>query len=309
MPSLIRAAAAAALLLAWLAGWDASPALARPPQAPAATTTADPALWVVKDRDTTVYLFGTIHVLKPGVRWFGGQVKRAFDASDTLVTEVIDPRDPAVARLMLTLAQAPEGPPLTDTLSPRGRTDYLAALKALDLPPAAFDRYKPWAAALFVQVVQLQKLGYGPQAGAEAGLESAAGQAGKAREALETAEAQLRLMDSLPRPTQIAFLEATVKSLADNETGLNQMVSAWSRGDPDGLARLLNEAFDGSPELHRLLLADRNAHWADWIAERMKRPGTVFVAVGAGHLAGKDSVQQYLEAKRLKAVRLRPGRR
>ena len=86
---------------------------------------------------------------------------------------------------------------------------------------------------------------------------------------------------------------------------MDAMVADWSRGNPEGLAATMNESLKESPEVARALLVDRNAKWAAWIAERMRTPGRVFIAVGAGHLAGPDSVQAQLGKYKLKAVRVK----
>ena len=86
---------------------------------------------------------------------------------------------------------------------------------------------------------------------------------------------------------------------------MNRMVDNWAKGDPDALAATMNESLKESPEVAKALLVDRNAKWAAWIAERMRTPGRVFIAVGAGHLAGPDSVQAHLRKYKLKAVRVR----
>ena len=293
----VRTAITAALLLI--------AAMFSPARAQTAKTNADPALWVVKDKDTTIYLFGTFHMLKPGLDWFDDGVKKAFDASGELVTEVIAPEGGSLGELMASLAVDHDGPPLSTRLSAETRKNYEAVMAELKIPPAAFDTFKPWAAALFIQVTLFQQMGYGPASGAEAVLSAAAKTAGKPLGELETADSQLRLLDSMPERVQIAFLEGTVKSLPETRAMLDRMLADWSKGDADGLATLMNDSLDETPELHKLMLADRNAKWADWIAARLKRPGTVFVAVGAGHLAGKDSVQDYLAAHKLKAKRVR----
>jgi uncharacterized protein YbaP (TraB family) len=69
-----------------------------------------------------------------------------------------------------------------------------------------------------------------------------------------------------------------------------EMQSAWKRGDQSVFVRMLGQLESGAPDTYRVMFTERNARWADWIAARMQTPGTVFVAVGAGHLAGKDSV-------------------
>ena len=308
MNRLYRAAATAGLALALLLGPGAQAQTAA--AASSATTApqprkADPALWVVKDRDTTIYLFGTFHLLPEGYRWFDGGLKKAFDSSGELVTEVTEPDSATLAPLMARLAINQDGRPLTSKLSAKGKADYETAMTELGLPIAAFERLDPWAAALNIQLALFDKMGFGPDSGAETVLNAAAKTAGKARSELEGAELQIRIFDSMPERAQIALLETTVESLPEQQEMLGKMLASWAAGDAQTLSTLLNESLERSPELYKIMVTDRNARWAQWIAARMQKPGTVFIAVGAAHLAGRNSVQDYLKARKLKAKRVR----
>jgi hypothetical protein len=269
-----------------------------------APVNADPALWVVKDDDTTVYLFGTVHVLKPGIAWFDGGVKTAFDASGELVMEILQPDPKTAQELVMQRAVDADGPALTAKLTPDDAKAYTAALQTIGLPAPAFDRFEPWFAATALSLVSVQKAGFSAESGVEKQLGEAAKAAGKKLGELETLEQQLGMFDSLPEAQQIAFLNSTVRELPKAGKMLDTMVESWAKGDPEALAAQINRSSSITPELQKVLLGDRNARWADWIARRMDTPGTVFIAVGAGHLAGKDSVQDYLRARNLIAVRI-----
>jgi uncharacterized protein YbaP (TraB family) len=107
----------------------------------------------------------------------------------------------------------------------------------------------------------------------------------------------------MPQEAQLAFLDQTVEAIPKATTSLDAMVAEWIEGDAAGLAALMNSELT-DPVLQERLLTRRNANWAEWIERRMEQPGTVFVAVGAGHLAGKDSVQDFLRKRGLKAQRI-----
>ncbi|MES2442166.1 MAG: TraB/GumN family protein [Pseudomonadota bacterium] len=266
---------------------------------------ADPALWVVKDADTTIYLFGTIHFLKPGLGWFDEAVKAAFDKSDQVMLEMVEPDAATAQATVLRVALDPTGPTVSSSLPEDKRAAYAAALTGVGVPPAYVEHADPWLSAIYISVLSLPKYGYDPASGAEKVISAAAAAAGKPVAGLETFEQQLGYFDSLPRELQVKFLVATLDQLPELEPTLARMLATWTQGDPDALGRLMNEDMDGMPEIRRALLTDRNARWADWIGERMKQPGTVFVAVGAGHLAGPDSVQAFLAKRHLRAVRVR----
>lgn len=271
--------------------------------------TATPALWQVKDADTSIYLFGTVHVMKPDIDWFHADIKRAFDRSDTLVLEIIEPDDPqAIGATMAGMALAKDGVKLSDRLTPEARVKYQAAMEANSLPWQTFDMFNPWMSGMALSVAPLEKLGYKNDLGAEKILRSAATGAGKKVEALETVEQQIGFFAGLPMEQQLQFLNATVDGLPDMEKEFGDLLRYWQAGQPDRLAASMNESLEATPELAQVLLTGRNANWAKWIKARLGQPGTVFVAVGAGHLAGKGSVQEQLKAlgvrtKRLKEVK------
>lgn len=283
----------------------ASAAEPAPVAAAAATTDADPALWVVEDDDTTIYLFGTVHVLKPGLSWFDEAVKTAFDKLDEMMLEIVMPEDQAaVAKTMMPLAMDTTGKTLPSRLTPEQLQAYQAAMVSVGLPANAFDSFEPWFPAMTLSVLPLTKLGYDPEQGAEKLLTKFAKADGKPVSGLETLEEQLGFFDQLPDTQQVAFLNSVVKDLDKLGPTLDKMVGLWAKGDPDGLAVVMNDSLAATPELAAMLLYERNERWADQIKTRMDKPGTVFIAVGAGHLAGEKSVQDYLKDRGLTATRI-----
>ena len=271
------------------------PACAQGAAPAAATTDADPALWVVRDKDTTIYLFGTIHVLRPGLSWFDEAVKAAFDRSDEVVLELVLPDPAKMAGIVRATGIAPAGtPPLTERLPEAKRAAFTAAVVNLGLPATALDRYKPWLAATQLSVGPLQKTGYVSANGPEEVVSAAAKAGGKTLIGLETAEQQLGYFNGLSDAAQLKFLESTVDELPTLGKQMTTMVDAWAKGKPDILAREMNDSLKDTPEVARVLLTERNQRWAGWVKQRLGKPGTVFVAVGAGHLAGPDSVQAHL---------------
>lgn len=272
-----------------------------PPPAPA----AKPALWVVRDKDTTIYLFGTIHVLKPDTRWFGARVKQAFDASQTLVLEMVEPPAADQQKVIADKAFRDDPRPLSATLTPPYRRQFTDAMAAGGVPAKVYDRMQPWFASVTISLLPVQKSGYGVANGPEGVLSAAAAKAGKPVRGLETFEGQMSVFDGLSPAAQMKLLEGTLDELPRATETMDRMVADWAKGDPDALAREMNDSLKDTPEVATALLTNRNRHWAAWIAERMRTPGTVFVAVGAGHLAGQESVQTMLGAYRLKAVRVK----
>lgn len=268
------------------------------------TVQADPALWVVKDADTTIYLFGTVHLLKPGMQWFDGGVKAAYDASSEIVLEMVEP-DPQVAQsLFMAKAIDPDGPALSAKLTPADSAAYAKVMDGLGIPVAALEKMEPWFATTLLSIIAVQKAGYSADSGVEKQIASAAKKDGKKLGELESMQIQIDMFDTMPEPMQIAFLNATVAELLQSAEMLDGMVTYWAKGDPDALAALMNQSMMMTPELTKTLLTDRNANWAKWIEKRLDQPGTIMIAVGAGHLAGADSVQEMLKAKNISVSRI-----
>jgi uncharacterized protein YbaP (TraB family) len=266
---------------------------------------ARPAMWRLADEDTTIYLFGTFHLLPPGHDWRSPAIDSAIAASDELVLEVAAAGDPtAAAGAMMRLGISPGLPPLAERVPPDRRPALAAMVADSGVPAAALDRMETWAAALMLAGVAFRRLGLSGEAGVEQGLAGAYKGARKPVTGLETVDEQFGFFDALPEEAQRAFLVAMLDDMADLRREFAEMLAAWTAGDVEAIAATFNDEMNLSPELREALLKRRNAKWAEWLAKRLDRPGTAFVAVGAGHLAGRDSVQRMLRAKGLKAKRV-----
>lgn len=279
-----------------LRAWAEAPAPlppAPPASLPAPAPTLRPALWKVADADTTIWLFGTVHVLAAGNNWYAGPVAAALESADEVVTEALDPSGIAAQQAMLARSMLPKGETLRAGLPASDARDYEALLVAQGLKPEAFDRFKPWFAAVTLTTLPLVRRGISPADGVEATI--AAKAAAKPRLGLETVDEQLALLDGLPRAVQLAWLMQIVHDFDRIESESDALFTRWGKGDVEALASLASEAGD-DPILVETLLLKRNRTWAGWIRERLARPGTVFIGVGAAHLAGKGSVQDDLLA-------------
>jgi|TARA_R100000501_G_scaffold10060_1_gene19867 hypothetical protein len=265
---------------------------------------ADPALFRVADDDTTIWLFGTIHMLDGKSSWFDEAIRDAFDESSELVLETVEPDAATSQQVVLEKAIDLEGPTLSESLPAATMAALSAELSRGGIPLAAVEPMDPWMAALTLVQLQYQRLGLRPESGAEELLKRAAAETGKPVSGLEDFEWQLDLFDTMPEEAQIAFLQEGIEELANAETFIAEMVAAWNAGDMKTLSGLMNEGLQANPDLRRRLLTQRNANWAAWIQDRLETPGTVFVAVGAGHLGGEDSVQAQLKTLGIDTVRV-----
>jgi uncharacterized protein YbaP (TraB family) len=254
-------------------------AAASPSVAPAPAPPAEPAMFVVRDADTTIYIFGTFHALDGQSQWFGDQVRDAFEQSNELVLETLVPEAPAQ------LAQFGPGfrpPSVTPSAS------FLATTRM----------------AISAGRAQGMQVGNG----ADMVLRHVAEAEGKPVEGLETLQSQLDMFNRMPpspgrnapqagQPGPASPMDGLSKAMAD-------MQSAWKRGDQSVFVGMLDQLDRASPDTYRMMFTERNARWADWIRARMQAPGTVFVAVGAGHLAGKDSLLVRLAERGIPSQRI-----
>lgn len=302
MKSLLLAAALAFLPACAFAQTPAPatppPAAAAPPAATAPLADADPALFVVRDEDTTVYLFGTFHLLDERP-WFNDEVKTAFDASDELVLEILLPEDPAAQQaalmpVMMRYAIDPQGRTISSRLTAEQNATLNRILSGAGIPAGAFDRFEPWFVSIVLTQFAAQQLNLAPANGPETVLRRAAGARNMTEGELETIESQLQIFDGMSEEDQLKGLRDALDDTSELPNKLAPMLAAWSAGDLDRLAALMNEDMAEDRTLYDAIFTNRNANWARWIRERMARPGTVFVAVGAGHLAGRGSVQDQL---------------
>jgi hypothetical protein len=264
-----------------------------------------PAMWKVADADTTLYLFGTFHLLPQGREWKTPTFERALASADELVLEIGNLDDQmALAQTLMKLGMSPGLPPIAERVPAEKKPALEAMIAESGVPAAVLDRMETWAAGLMLASVTFKRLGLDPNAGVERTIQGPWKTTGKPVLGLETAEDQFGVFDTLPEAAQRRFLSAMLDSPEEAKKQFARMLEAWARGDVAGIARTFDDETLASPELRAALMTKRNAKWADWLKKRMARPGTVFVAVGAGHLAGNDSVQRMLAAEGLKAVRV-----
>ena len=282
-----------------------APAAPAPAAAAAALPDADPAIWVVKDPDTTIYLFGTFHALDGKSDWFNDEVKTAFNQSSEVVLELPPTEDKAaLAPVIMKYALDTSGKPLSEKLSPAGKEKLTKALAGMGAPPTAFDKFKPFFATLTLVMVGAQKQGFTGESGAEAIITKAAKEGKKPISGLETIDYQMGLFANMSDADQVKMLEETLDQLDKLGAVFAEMNKHWTTGDAEGMAKLMNEMDAQSPAMYNSLLVDRNVNWADWIGKRLDKPGVVFMGVGAGHLGGKDSVQAILAKRGIKSARI-----
>lgn len=314
----------AALTLAWQApaiaqsktdGYKADPGKSvagkqapAPPARVIPRFTPAPAIWRVADADTTIYLFGTIHLLDPALEWRSPRLEAVIAEAGELVVEAAETDtaklEPALAKMLLADLEI-ERPPLLDRVPEAARPALREAIAAAGFAPAMFDRMPTWMAVFMLGYAGAGMGEATSEAGADASLEARFVAAGKPVRSIEDPMAVIESIRALPEAAVVALLVDTPAPVAAPEAGAEAGVDdiAWARGDIDGLAADLSEEALGAP-LYDALIRRRNAAWTGWVQKRLEIPGTVLIAVGAGHLVGRDSLQTMLAARGVEARRL-----
>lgn len=259
-----------------------------------------PAMWTLKDEDTTLYILGTVHLLRPDLDWRTPEIDAAIASADTVVFEA-DTTSPEAARELMSFFSSQglftDGTQLNSLLSEAEVAQLTAALEEVGLPIEAVQPMRPWYAALNLSVMQMTQEGFDPTAGVEMTIEEETKARGASFDFLETVDQQLGEFARLDNCAQIDFLMQTAESTKQGTELLDLMVAEWADGDTVGLGALMSspDSF-GSEEAYAALLTNRNARWEPMIAAMLDEPGTRLIAVGAGHLVGPESVISQLRA-------------
>lgn len=269
-----------------------------------------PALWLLADDDTKIYMLGTIHVLPPGFRWRSAAVDKAVGEASELVVETYEApgtgTDGGLDAVPGFFADKPV--PLLKRVPKNKRAPLKAAIQASGLPLPMLDRMHSWAAAMTLGIAQM--LGeYGVEDPAEAPgvedvLEANFRDAGKPISSVEDGDAVFASLSSLPETVQTQLLLEAIEPLPADQPAEPATAGEldWVAGNVSAMSLEGEAGFP--PALFDVLVRRRNAAWTQWLEARLKQPGTLLFAVGAGHLAGRESVQAMLAQRGLRVKRV-----
>ncbi|WP_158266403.1 TraB/GumN family protein [Allosphingosinicella deserti] len=264
---------------------------------------AAPALWVVSDTDSTVYLFGTQHALPAGMNWRTSRLDAAMRASATLWLEA-ESNSGGAGAIVQQRGLDPANP-LETKLSPAQKTKLDAVLVHYGVPAAKFAPMRPWLAAMTLAQLPLTKAGLDAKNGADLTLKALAEEQSKPIEGFETMAQQVGYLADLPEADQIAFLEDVINRAARGVQLPTMIAAAWQAGDIAALETIVNvELKQRSPRLYTRLVSERNVRYAARIQQLLAGNKDQFVAVGVGHLVGTESIQVALARKGLKVRRI-----
>lgn len=259
---------------------------------------AKPPVWVVRDADSEILLFGSVHVLPPGLDWRPARLDTALAAADDLWFEL--PMDRAseseTANLAAISGVLPPGASLYAQLSPEGAARLKRAAEALNLSPALLDRLEPWFAEVALAGAIYRKAGGEAGSGVEKSIAASAPASAK-RRAFETPQEQIALFDNAPIAEQIASLEQSLKDLEAKPNAYQDLVEDWVAGDLKGIDdEALKPLRAAAPGLFARLVTERNARWTATLQRRLAGEGKTVVIVGVGHLVGPDGLPARLRA-------------
>jgi uncharacterized protein YbaP (TraB family) len=257
-------------------------------------------LWAVQGKQNTVYLLGSIHLLRASES-IPVEIEDAYRDANTLVMEIdMDDLDPLAAQeTTMRLGMLPPGESLPDQLTPDAAAKLAAYTQRLGLPSGMLNPFRPWLAAITLTQLHLVQLGFDPQSGIEQRMVIRAAADHKEILGLETMDEQLGILANLSPKMQIEFLMQTLTEADQVETEINGMVQAWRKGDTAALEKFLLDMKE-SPEIYRALVADRNRRWMTRLNSMLNERQDYLVIVGAMHLVGKDGVVELLRQRGFK---------
>lgn len=256
-------------------------------------------LWSVRSRSNTIYLLGSLHVLKSDDYPLAAAIEKAYSSSQKVVfeTDLSAMSDPNIQGQMLALGLYPEGQSLSQNLS-GGTLDMLQTkLTEMGMPIQQFERFKPWLIALTLATFEIQRLGYSPQMGIDLHFYNRAKADEKQLDFLEPIESQMELLGNMDDADQDSFLTQTLEEMTVVKEMAADMITHWKAGDAENLYKLLNKSFEKHPIIRDRILLKRNVEWVSHIEVFTKETQNVLVIVGAGHLVGPDSVVDLLKKK------------
>jgi uncharacterized protein YbaP (TraB family) len=262
---------------------------------------AEPPVWTIHDADSTIVLFGSIHIL-PNIDWRPKALNDALAKADDLWFEIPldDTAQLAASQGALQKGLLPDGQSLTALLGPKDQARLVRICAKLGLPLANVDRLRPWLADATLSDVLMATQGALPDQGVEQILQHQV-PASVPRRAFETADQQIAMLSGASRTAQLASLKDTLRSIEEDPNAFTRLVGLWMKGDAKGLDKeAVEDLRHISPELYDVMLKRRNTNWVNQIIARLKGSGETVMVVGVGHLVGPDSVPAMLRARGIK---------
>jgi uncharacterized protein YbaP (TraB family) len=257
------------------------------------------AIWRVSKGNNTVYLLGSIHVLKGNDDILQGPMGKAFNDSKVLVFEIDlkEMASPDAQQTILAKGMLPPGDSLQQKINRETYELAKATTEEMGLDMATFSQFKPWFFIMTLSMFKLNMLGFSIQNGIDSLLYSKATQSGKKVLGLETFEQQMEMLDTMSGLNQDELVRQAIKDLDVLEQELDTILDAWSIGDMDRLEATILKSFKEFPHIYEALIIERNKKWMRSIESFLGEKENHMVVVGAAHLAGKEGLVELLKEK------------
>lgn len=269
--------------------------------------TARPALWQVEKNGGSVYLLGSFHLLPKNYIWYEGIVKKSFEAADELVLEakMTPEATAAIQAMVIQNGFFTGGDDLKAHLDPEHYAKMLMTAKRLmGVNEDTAQKMKPWFMALQISILSIMSSGMDPNSGVDKYLEGLAIQSNKTITGLETAQQSMNALINHPLSVQSAMLTDTLDKLDDFKSYIQSYLDAWASGNMDVISKTMIDDMKSHPSMYQALLVDRNENWLPAIEDHIAGDKTIFIVVGAAHLAGPDGLVRMLEAKGYKVKKI-----
>lgn len=270
--------------------------------------TAGPALFVARDADSTLYIYGTIHLRKSGASWGSPAVDAAIASADEIWTEMeISPEsDARTQQLAMQAGLAPAGRPLSSWLSTEENRRLQATAQRLGLQEQALESMQPWLASLTLSVLPMMRAGYDPNAGVDRSVDAFGDTHGKTMRHFETPDEQIGFFANMSSDLQRQMLLEAIDEAERGVAGLDELSAGWEVGDLRAIERLAVDEFKSEyPAVYEAMLVNRNRAWAEVLGREMEGGGVDFVAVGVAHLVGDEGLIELLRARGMRVELVR----
>jgi uncharacterized protein YbaP (TraB family) len=253
-------------------------------------------VWLVEGESNSIYLLGSVHMLRKSDHPLPSVIESAYVDADSLLMEIdMDDLDPVASQALVTrLGVLNDDRSLRELMGPERYAKAAAAALAMDIPIEMLDKTEPWLAAITVEQLALNRIGFNPIYGVELHLMAKAVADGKEIAGFESIEEQIRFLDGLSLDAQIELLLQTLDESIDISSEMDRMIDAWRHGDVQYLEENMLSDMQQYPELYRRLVVDRNQRWVDTIQAMLDDDENYLIVVGALHLIGDDGVPDLL---------------
>ena len=256
-------------------------------------------LWKIDSEHNTVYLLGSIHVLRQEDHPLPKLMEDAYDDADALVFEIDSASaETAGAQYMMLSKATGDGPDTLRTMLTEDAYDIATEEVAeLGLNIEQLGVFETWFVALYIEVLKYEQLGFKPEYGVDEYFYNRAQQEGKDLHALETLEYQIDLFDQLSWPDQEMLLLETFDEIDYYESMSQTMVDSWRTGNTTTIEETALGPFEEYPHLYTKFVSERNENWLPQIEGFLEEGDDYLVIVGAGHLVGPDGLVALLQSE------------